>query len=321
MKIDAVITWVDGNDPMHKQKIAPFLPSDKPRSDDTNGETRYNSEGEIYYCVASILRFAPFVRKIFIVTDEQNPNLDNFLHKNFPENKTPIEIIDHKIIFRGYEEYLPIFNSLAITTCLYRIPDLSENYIYFNDDVFLIRPTKETDFFENDKIIAYGSWRNMLLGRLLWMMKPMKNGRKPVGFKDRMICAAQKLGYKWRYFKFDHSPHQLKKSVLANFYSENPELFVSNISHKFRSEKQFSTGEINYLLNIEAGKAIIKPSADYLLYMKPVKRGKNYVKRKIATYSTNKKLIFCCINSLDQATENDRKTLLSWLQKILNIEF
>jgi hypothetical protein len=252
MKIDAVVTWVDGKCSTHKQKIAPFLPVGKRRSDDTNGETRYNSEGEIFYCVASILRFAPFIQKIFIVSDEQNPKLDEFLQKNFPENTIPIEIIDHKVIFRGYEEYLPVFNSRAVETCLHRIPNLSENYIYFNDDFFLIRPTKITDWFDDDKIVAYGNWRNMLLDRLLWLIKPLKNGRKPVGFKDGMICAARKLGYKWRYFHLDHLPHPLKKSVVEQFYSENPKLFLSNISHKFRSGKQFNTAEINYLLNIEA---------------------------------------------------------------------
>jgi len=320
MNIDAVITWVDGNDPKHKQKIAPFLPADKPRSDDTNGTTRYNSEGEIFYCVASILRFAPFIRKIFIVTDEQNPNLDDFLQKNFSENKIPIEIIDHKVIFRGYEQYLPVFNSRAVETCLHRIPDLSENYVYFNDDFFLIRPINENDWFENDKIVAYGYWRNMLLDRLLWLIKPTKNGHKPVGFKDGMIAAARKLDCKWRYFHLDHLPHPLKKSVIEKFYSENQELFLSNISHTFRSGKQFNSQEINYLLNIKENKAIIKPASEKLLYIKPVKREKSYLNRKLTTYENNNNLIFCCIGSLDQATENDRKTLLEWLQKMLNIK-
>ena len=171
-EIDVVIAWVDGNDPAHKRKINPFLPSDKQRSDDVDGKTRYRSEGEIFYSVASVLRFAPFVRKIFIVTDEQNPHLDGFLQKNFPDNHIPIEIIDHKIIFRGYEQYLPVFNSRAVETCIYRIPDLSENYVYFNDDFFLTRPLKETDWFVDDKTVAYGYWRNLLLQRVVCRLCP-----------------------------------------------------------------------------------------------------------------------------------------------------
>jgi len=318
--IDVVIAWVDGNDTNHKKKIAPFLPADAKRSDDINGETRYRSTGEIFYCVASVLRFATFVRKIFIVTDEQNPQLDDFIKQNFPNNHTQIEIIDHKIIFRNYEEYLPVFNSLSVETCIHRIPDLSENYVYFNDDFFLIRPVEKSDWFVDDKIVAYGNWRNLVLDRLLWLVKPLKKGRKPVGFKDGMISAAHKFGYHWKYFHLDHLPHPLKKSVISGFYSQNQKLFISNISHKFRSGKQFNTHEIYYLLMFEAGKSIRKSASEHLLYMKPVNRGGKYLSRKLRTFENNESLKFCCIGSLDLATETDCTTLFDWLGKILSIK-
>ena len=319
MQIDFVIAWVDGNDPKHKEKMAPYLNPRLIKSDDVAGPTRFRSVGEIYYCVASIIRFAPFIRKIFIVTDNQNPNLDYFIQNNFPENQIPIEIIDHKVIFRDYEDYLPVFNSRTIETCIYRIPDLSENYIYMNDDTFLIRPVLESDFFVGDKIVSYGSWRNMLLDRLLWLIKPLKNGRKPVGFKDGMIMGARKYGRKWKYFHLDHLPHPLKKSVIADYFSKNQSHFISNISHKFRSGKQFNTHEIFYLSMHDARKAILKPSKEHLLYIKPVKRGKNYLNRKLNLFETNKNLKFCCMGSLDLATEDDRKRLLDWLGNNLNL--
>ncbi|MDR1544607.1 MAG: hypothetical protein LBS50_09450 [Prevotellaceae bacterium] len=322
IQIDTVITWVDGNAPAHKRKMQPFLPQNAKRSDDINGKTRYNSEGEIYYCIASILRFAPFVRKIFLVTDEQKPEkLDEFLQKNFPENKIPVEIIDHKIIFRDYEKFLPVFSSRAVETCIHRIPDLSENYVYFNDDFFLINPIKKTDWFDGEKIIAYGYWRNLLLDRLLWLIKPIKNGHKPVGFKDGMIAAAKRLNYRWQYFHLNHLPHPIKKSVITDFYEKNPQLFLKNISYKFRSSKQFNTCEIYYLLMLQAQKAVIKPAKNHLLYIKPVSRGENYLKRKLKMYESNPNLKFCCIGSLDQAIEPDRKTLLDWLKNLLNTEF
>ncbi len=318
--IDVVIAWVDGNDPLHKKKIRPYLSKKAEMSDDIAGPTRYRSEGEIFYSVASILRFAPFVRKIFIVTDEQDPQLDDFIRINFPENKIPIEIVDHKVIFRGYEQYLPVFNSRAVETCIYRIPDLNENYVYFNDDFFLISPIERTDWFVDDKTVAYGNWRNLILDRLLWLIKPLKNGHKPVGFKDGMICAARKFGKKWRYFHLDHTPHALKKSVIADYFSKNPKHFLSNISYKFRSGKQFNTHELYYLSVLKSGKAIVKPASEHLLYIKPVKRGKNYLNRKLNMFKNNKNLKFCCIGSLDLATEKDRNILLNWLKNILNIQ-
>ncbi len=318
--VDVVISWVDGNDPAHKKKIHPYLSPRLRKSQDIAGSTRFGSVGEIFYCIASIYRFAPFVRKIFIITDNQNPDLDLFIFENFPESNISIEIVDHSIIFRGYENVLPVFNSRAIETCTFRIPGLSENYVYLNDDFFLIRPIQLTDWFVDDKIVAYGNWRNLLSDRLLWLIKPMKNGHKPVGFKDGMIMAARKYGKIWKYFHLDHIPHPLKKSVIAEYFSKNPHLFLSNISHKFRSGKQFNTHELYYLAMLDANKAIVKPANENLLYMKPVNRGEKYLRRKLSLYTRNESLKFCCIGSLDMATESDRITLLNWLTDILNIK-
>lgn len=319
--VDVVISWVDGNDPAHKQKIQPYLDPLARKSEDIAGPTRYGSVGEIFFCIASIYRFAPFVRKVFIISDNQNPCLDAFIQKNFPESKIQIEIVDHSVLFRGYEKYLPVFNSRAIETSTYRIPGLSENYVYLNDDFFLVRPVKYEDWFRGESIVAYGHWRSIILDRLLWLIKPMKNGHKPVGFKDSMITSAYKLNRKWQYFHLEHMPHPLKKSVLENFFREYPELFISNINHKFRSAKQFNTQALYYLLMFEANRAILTSTKDYFLYMKPVKRGDNYVKRKLNTFSTNPNIQFCCIGSLDMATETDRSALLNWLKTIINIKF
>jgi hypothetical protein len=318
--IDVVIAWVDGNDPTHKKKLKPYLTTSVITSDDIAGPTRFRSVGEIFYCVASVFRFAPFVRKIFIITDNQNPNLDDFILQNFPDSNIQIEIIDHSVLFRGYEDYLPIFNSMSIESCTYRIPGLSENYVYLNDDFFLVRPAKYKDWFFDDKIIAYGNWRNMPLDRLLWMIKPLKNGHKPIGFKDTMIAAARKMGYRWKYFHIEHIPHPLKKSVFEKYFSENPDHLIENLSHKFRNSKQFNPQETYYLLMFEKGKAIPSRAENILLYLKPVKRSKNYVARKIKAFEQNPAIKFCCIGSLDLASEEDRDQLLGWLKNLIDIE-
>ena len=101
-KIDAVITWVDGDDPRHRAKRQQFGTQRQFSEENVAGDTRFKSLGEIFYCVASINRFAPWINKIYIVTDEQNPNLEPFLEHHFPEGYIPMEIVDHKVIFRGY---------------------------------------------------------------------------------------------------------------------------------------------------------------------------------------------------------------------------
>lgn len=320
MPVDVVIPWVDGNDPRHKERIRPFLSHEASVSDDIAGATRYTSVGEIFYCVASVLRFAPFVRTIFIITDGQNPQLDAFIQRNFQETTTRIEIVDHSVILKGYEAYLPVFNSRAIETSTCRIPGLSEKYIYLNDDFFFVRPVTPADFFADDKSIAYGSWRNIWIDRLLWLIKPLKNGHKPVGFKDSMIKAAQLLGRRWSYFHIGHTPHGLQRSVLEQFYSEHPQLVIRNIEHKFRSSAQFNTQAMFYMWMHGMNRLIVRSTDRYALYMKPVGRGENYVSRKIGYFNQNSDIRFFCAGSLDQATETDRNRVLNWLADLLQIE-
>ena len=156
-KIDAVITWVDGNDPVHQAKRAQFLTNKRENArKDVAGETRFNQVGEIYCCIASILRFAPWINKIYIVTDNQDPHVEDYIKIHFPDNKIPVEVVDHKVVFEGYEKHLPTFNSLAITSVLWRIPGINERFILFNDDVMLQRPVTPEDFYRDNKIVLYG---------------------------------------------------------------------------------------------------------------------------------------------------------------------
>ena len=77
MKIDAVITWVDGDDPRHREKRSRYGHEKIFEAQDVAGDTRYSSLGEIFWCVASINRFAPWIDRIYIVTDGQDPKIEN----------------------------------------------------------------------------------------------------------------------------------------------------------------------------------------------------------------------------------------------------
>ena len=87
--IDAVITWVDGNDPLYQRKMSLAVSSEKKKK---NNLSKYKEVGEIYYCVQSIIKFAPFIRNIFIVTDNQVP----FFIKNKKVHDKRIKVVDHK---------------------------------------------------------------------------------------------------------------------------------------------------------------------------------------------------------------------------------
>ena len=132
--IDVVYTWVDGSDPGHAAKrIRLFPPAGQEHS---VGVPLFRDNGELLYSPRSLAKYAPWTRRIHLVTDKQRPD--------WLREHPDIAIVDHGDIIP--RQYLPTFNSHIVEAYLHRIPGLAENYIYFNDDFFLTAPAKPGDF-------------------------------------------------------------------------------------------------------------------------------------------------------------------------------
>ena len=231
-KIDAVITWVDGSEPSYQRKIKEHL---------TNNDTikrQYLQANEINLCVASIVKYAPFIRKIFIVTDKQSPSLDSVKHI---VSKEKIEIVDHEEIFRDNIEFLPTFNIRSIDALLFKIKDLSEKFIYFNDDMFLVKKTNPEDWFVGDKAVLTGNWVKT------YNKKPIKIISQKIksffnmrpSFNASQSKAANIAGFNSKYFKSYHCGRPQIKSIIKDFYNKNPEKLVDQIKYKFRDDRQY----------------------------------------------------------------------------------
>lgn len=138
-QIDFVITWVDMNDPKWQQEFA--LYSGKiDNSKNEISEARFRDYGLLKYWFRGVENFAPWVRKIHFVTGGQKPD---WLNENHPK----IHLVSHKDYIPN--EFLPTYNSVVIERYLHKIPDLSDHFVYFNDDFYIIKPIKQERFFKN----------------------------------------------------------------------------------------------------------------------------------------------------------------------------
>lgn len=144
MDIDFIILWVDGNDPEWQFEKNKY--QDKSENEN-NSISRYRDWKILPYWFRSAEKFAPWVRKIFFVTWGHIPD---FLNVNAPN----LQIIRHDEFIP--KKYLPTFNSHTIELNLHRIPELAEHFVYFNDDMFLLRPFQPMDFFRNGLPCTYG---------------------------------------------------------------------------------------------------------------------------------------------------------------------
>ncbi len=318
MKIDAIIPWVDGNDPVLNAKRHEYGDAGMFMQENVASSTRYANVGELFWCVASINRFAPWINRIYVVTDNQDPDLTSFLERHFPDGYIPVEIIDHKVIFQGYEEYLPTFNSLSIEAMMWRIPGLSERFICFNDDFVITAPVAPEDFYTPEGWpVCVAEWYPTLWGRMLLALKPRKNGMKQWSFKGMMLNASEILGDRLFFPRVNHTPRGMLKSYFEDFFEKHPELLIRNIKYKFRDTDQFYVISLQYMDLYRQGKCRVVPVRDYLFYMKS-KAKPNYVKRKMDKLK-KRSYKFCCFNSLDQASDEDRKMVVSWIENVLGL--
>lgn len=304
--IDAVVTWVDGEDPLHRQKLEAYLgwrAKQRPRA---AAKTRYADRGELEYCIASLIRFAPWLRHIFIVTDEQTPGFLQFLPEHIADR---VSIVDHKVIFDGVTDRLPTFNSLSIETVLWRIPGLANNFIYFNDDCFLVKPVEPESFFKNDRVVLRGTFRPLVKQRATKKLKSFLGLGRPTR-RTLQSEAAAMVGIADQYLDVDHIPHPMRVSTFRDYYAENPEQIQRNASYPLRSVRQFWPITLANHLEIYRHAAEISTTPESLYLSSSA--GKSDIE-SLVEVERRPECRFLCAQSLDNASEEFMNFWVSWM--------
>ena len=135
-KIDFVILWVDSNDPIWQNEFRSYLRQSQCTDDIRN--IRYRNWDNLRYWFRGVEKFAPWVNKVHFITCGQIPDWLNI--------KAPkLHFVKHSDYIP--EEYLPTFSTNSIQLNLHRIEGLSEHFVLFDDDMFLIDKVKPERFF------------------------------------------------------------------------------------------------------------------------------------------------------------------------------
>lgn len=135
-----MFTWVDGGDPSWRRQFEQWSarwPSDV--GADGRDPSRYRDNGELRYALRAIDAYAPWFRRIHVVTAGQRPA--------WLRDHPRVALVDHADVLG--DDCLPTFNSHAIEARLHHVPGLAEHFVYFNDDVFLARPQQPSAFFDD----------------------------------------------------------------------------------------------------------------------------------------------------------------------------
>jgi len=294
--IDLVYTWVNGNDPEWRERKQAALTaaglSDHPGALDT----RFNDNGELRYSLRSVEQFAPWVRNIYLVTDQQVPDwLD-------PE-QTRITIVDHRDIFPA--DALPTFNSHSIEARLHTIPNLSEHFLYLNDDFFLGQPVSPYTFFDSN-----GTSKFFLSRRLTLDFHTMVADRPHDEARRNAISLIKRDFGVTAGRAFRHAPMALRRSLLTELEQRYPEEFESTWRSQFRHRTDYQiTSWLHNYYGYLTGKA--RPANIRYAYLDPgIPRYREPMKRLLKARDVS---MFCINETVFERTEAEHAQTRKWL--------
>ena len=306
--IDAVISWVDGLDPAHLQKRQIFMGS-APHlfHENATNPHRWACNGEIYLCLTSLEHNAPWLRKIWIIVDEQSPDLSRLS----AALRAKVHLVDHSDIFANHGAALPTFNSLAIETFMWNIKDISDRFIYFNDDVFLTAPCQKSDFFSPSGPILRGAWADFgaLQNDPIQMADPTKfNHYMQLNAADLCGVPAQRL------FRAAHVAHPCLRRTMVHLHSRFEAAFRDNARYQMRDIRQFSPQSLHNHACILQKTGTLHPVKDhYHIYSgQGVGAADGTIPALLQTIKDTPDLKMLCVNDLPQL-EALYPDIRSWL--------
>jgi hypothetical protein len=248
-KIDFIILWVDNNDPTWLKDFKYHSLKEK----GIKSDVRYRSWDNLQYWFRGVEKFTPWVNNIFFITSGHLPswldtrvsNLKIIKHSDF----IPIDL-------------LPTFSSSVIEMFVHKIENLSEHFVMFNDDFFIINHLNQERFFKNKlpcDISAFNVYHGFGLSTniiaCLELLNKNFDQRKSLrklffkwfSFQNNKLLFRTVLLSFWPYFVgfYDHHlPQPFLKSIYKEVWTKEGNLIYESLNYKFRQR----TNITNYLI-------------------------------------------------------------------------
>jgi hypothetical protein len=245
--IDLVFSWVDGSS-VEFQRLRALRMQSYVVGDGDDSAARYRQLDELRYALRSVYLFAPWIRRIFIVTD----------------SPAPLWLADHPAVtlvpstaFFADQANLPTHNSHAIESQLHHIEGLSEHFLYSNDDMFFARPVSPEMFFSPGGITRFIE-ATTRIG--LGANSPERSGFENAARVNRALLLERFGRVTTRHL--EHAPTPLRRSVLYEMEREFAADFSRTAASPFRSSTDISvTNSLYHYYALMTGRAVVQPNA------------------------------------------------------------
>lgn len=245
-KIDFVIPWVDGGDPEWMAEKNKYIKKTEQSVDLSN--SRYRDWDNLKYWFRGVEKFAPWVNRIYFITWGHLPKWMN-------TDAEKLTIVRHEDYIP--HKYLPTFSSHPIELNMHRIESLSEQFVYFNDDTFLLAKVEPGDFFRQGLPCDYAMespitpnrrdvFNDILINNMVFLneycdrKEVLKKYRKKFySFADKRslltnLCLAPLQRRDFFGLEYSHLPSNFLKTSLEELWEMRYDVLDTVSKNKFR---------------------------------------------------------------------------------------
>ena len=301
--IDLVYLWVDGSDPAWIAKHDAFTgKTTDTKRPDLNCKGRYANNDELKYSLRSIERYAPWIHRIFIITDNQKPE---WLDTSNPK----IRIVDHSEIMPP--ECLPCFSSRVLEHHLHMVPGLAERFIFANDDMLLNNPVTPETFFAEDGLPII-RFNRRPFRKLTLFYKEKIRGKRLSSHVRGIQHSAQAVEEKYGIYYGGKTHHNID-AYLKSTYRHAREVFNDQIEptlgNHLRTDFDLQRNLYSYVALAEK-KAHLVYVNQHTSFRFHIDNHKYY--EKFRRYNP----VFFCMNDSEFATDDDRRKSAEFLAEL-----
>lgn len=293
-----VYLWVDGSDPEWQTRRSAFT-GQKLDNTEANCKGRYSDNGELRYNLRAVEKYAPWIRRIFIVTDDQTPD---WLDTSNPR----VVMVRHRDILPEISQ--PCFNSSLIEHFLYKIPELSEHFLYANDDTFINKPVTPEMFFAPDGLPIVRLIRTRLRD---WYLTFRKNVLGvPYKYYIRTLRNSAELVEKKYGVYYSGKPHHNIDAYLKSSCRHTGEVFGQEISEVLTNHIRRD----NDIQRVIYSYTLLAEKRGHLQYVTQRTSFRFHIQKK-SHYAKLRRYdpLFFCMNDSEYAADSDRKRVTEFL--------
>lgn len=216
---DLVVPYVDSSDKNWQELFNEYNPIKDKEVEDINAVNRFRGQGEFFrYFFRCVEKNMPWINKIHLLVQSES-QIPNWLDRD------KVHVVYHDEFIP--KEFLPTFNSTCIEMFIPFIPNLSEHFIYTNDDNYVVSPVSVSNFFDNNKVVKKI--------RQIRVSNAKNTYEHHIMNSHNIIFNDSSLGY----YIHDHSMRPFLKSKCIECFNKYKDEILESCT-KFRDEKNFN---------------------------------------------------------------------------------